>query len=344
MKSSEDVEKVLERFGSDWPSDGSIVDRVMHEIESAPVVTVLANRRRIVMKSLVGLAASLAIVALLWWGVLSDRNSLYAQVMDAAHKARTVHIACFGQLKGEAKPIKFWESWYESGVGFRRDAWDWQYNRQHEASHRCTTCLGNDDSTWTLDRNRDKTVIRSRSRGITKETEQIFTAIDCHARDLQNKGQRYPEGDQTFDGRPCKAYLLTKSNQSDLFPKVDKKLRQLFYLDPQSRLVRVVSQERDGDGWSVTMFNTIGYDEPLGSAFFQPDFRQLAQTLAEGCSGRRHVMGQSRPAEFQFQVAFFGNGQGVFQGFGYLSENIFHLLGAPKIELVRGKTEPFFFL
>ena len=34
MKSSKDVEKVLERFGGEWPNNGSIVDCVMHEIES----------------------------------------------------------------------------------------------------------------------------------------------------------------------------------------------------------------------------------------------------------------------------------------------------------------------
>jgi len=270
MKSSKDIEKVLERFGSEWPSDGSIVDRVMHEIQTTPVVIISPNRRKIIMKSLVGLAASVALVALLWWGAISDRNSLYAQVMDAAHKARTIHITYFAQT-GKGEPVKIWESWYESGVGFRRDQGDRGYNLEHNASRHCTTCLGNEESTWTLAKDKHNTVVRSRGRGITKETEQIFADIDRHARDLQNNAQRYPEGDQTFDGQPCKAYVLSKSNQSNLSLKNDK-LRQLFYLDPQSRLVRVVSQERDGDGWNVKMFNTIGYDEPLGAAFFRPDF------------------------------------------------------------------------
>ena len=88
---------------------------------------------------------------------------------------------------------------------------------------------------------------------------------------MQNKAQRYVEGDQTFDGRPCKAYVLSKPDQSDASLKNDKQ-RQLFYLDQQSRLVRVVSQAREGDGWKTTQYNTIGYDEPLGSAFFQPNF------------------------------------------------------------------------
>jgi hypothetical protein len=266
MKSSKDIERVLERFGSAWPDDGSVVDRVMHEIQSTPVVTISPNRRRILMKSLIGIAASLAIVALLWWGVLSDRNSLYAQVIDAARKAQTIHITHYGQLKGEAKPTKIWESWYESGVGFRRDVCDW-----HHTGRQRTVCLGNRDDTWTLASDRKNTVMHSHGRDITKETEQIFTDIDRPAHELQNNGRRYPEGDQTFDGRPCKAYLLTKSGQSDVPSKADK-LRQLFYLDQQSRLVRLMSQVRDGNGWNATQFSTFGYDEPLGSAFFQPNF------------------------------------------------------------------------
>jgi hypothetical protein len=266
MKSPKDIEELLERFGSAWPDDGSVVDRVMHEIQSTPVVTILPNRRRILVKSLIGIAASLAIVALSWWGVLSDRDSLYAQVIDAARKAQTIHITHYGQLKDEAKPTKIWESWYESGTGFRRDVCDW-----HHTGRQRTVCLGNRDDTWTLASDRKNTIMHFHGRDITKETEQIFTDIARPARELQNNTRRYPEGDQTFDGRPCKAYLLTKSGRSDVSSKADK-LRQLFYLDQQSRLVRLVSQVRDGNGWNATQFSTFGYDEPLGSAFFQPDF------------------------------------------------------------------------
>jgi preprotein translocase subunit SecD len=74
----------------------------------------------------------------------------------------------------------------------------------------------------------EKTVIRSRSKGILKETEQIFTDMDRHAHDLQNNAQRYPEGDQTLDGQPCKTYILKKSDPSNPSLKNDN-LRQLFY-------------------------------------------------------------------------------------------------------------------
>ena len=266
MKSSKDIEKVLERLGREWPNDGSIVDRVMHEVQSTPVVPVSPNRRKIVMKSLVGLAASLAIVALLCWGILGDKNSLYAQVMDAAHKARTIHITYFAQT-GKGEPMKMSESWYENDVGFRTDAYDVQYNIEHNASRRCTVCLGNKDYTWTPIEGRHDTILRSRSRGIADATEQILAAFDRCARGLQNNVQRYPEGDQTFDGQPRKAYM----DRSALSSKTANR-RDLYYLDQQSRMVRVVRQERAGDRWNTTQFSTFEYDEPLGAVFFRPDF------------------------------------------------------------------------
>ena len=109
--------------------------------------------------------------------------------------------------------------------------------------------------------------------GIAKETDQIFADIDQHARDLQNHGQRYPQSDQTFDGQPCEAYLLKKPGGNIHITVQTDKRGNVYYLDPQSRLVRVVTQERDGDRWndhacsipSATTSRSV-------SAFFQPHF------------------------------------------------------------------------
>ena len=95
MKSSKDVEKVLERFGGEWPNNGSIVDRVMHEIESAPVVTISPNRRRIYMKSIVGIAACLAVAIMVWlvpfFFALTPSVTL-AQVEAAVAKQKWLHV------------------------------------------------------------------------------------------------------------------------------------------------------------------------------------------------------------------------------------------------------------
>ena len=37
MNSRVDIEKLLERFGGEWPDDGSIVERVVQEMETTPV-------------------------------------------------------------------------------------------------------------------------------------------------------------------------------------------------------------------------------------------------------------------------------------------------------------------
>ena len=254
MENMENFEKKLATLPLRRPSPG-LADRIRFSKPSRGSFAQF-KRRKILTKFLLAFAATLAACVALWWAIDGNRNnSLYARVIDAAHKARTIHMTSYAKLKGKAEPIKTLESWYESGVGFHRDV----YN-----GRRCITCLGNEDSTWTVDKDRKNTVLRSRSRGITKETEQIFIDIHCHARELQNHGQRYSEGDQTFDGQPCTAY------RSDLSLKTDHR-RELAYLDRQSRLVRVVSQERDGDRWNTSRFCTIAYDESLDSALFQPN-------------------------------------------------------------------------
>jgi hypothetical protein len=263
MKSSEHIEDVLERFGSAWPDDASIVERVMRGIESTPARPNLPKQRRVFMKSLIGIAASLAACFALWWTLEGNNNSLYAQVIEAARNARTIHMTYYGLLGREAKPVKSTETWYEKGVGFRRDVCDFR----HAGGGSATTCLGHGDDVWTLDEKKKNTIIHSH-RGITKETDRIFADIDRHARDLQNNCQRYPEGDQTFNGQPCKAYLPTKPDRRS----EPGTRRQVFYLDQQSRLVRVVSQERKDDYWNSTAFSTIAYDEPFDPALFQPNF------------------------------------------------------------------------
>ena len=102
------------------------------------------------MKSLLAIAASLVACVALWWAFEGNHNSLYAQVIDAARKARTIHIIHYGQLGREAKPVKITEIWYEKGVGFRRDVCDFK----HEGDRSATICLGHGDDVWTLDKER----------------------------------------------------------------------------------------------------------------------------------------------------------------------------------------------
>ena len=170
MKSKEEIEKLLEGFGKAWPEDGSIVEGVMRKIESAPVRRNLPKRRRIIMKSLIGIAASVAVFAALLWGVLGDRNSLYAQVIEAVHKARTFHTIQYAQPKDGAKPIKTTEQWFERGVGFRTEG----LGQIH---------LGNDEYLWTFTKDRN-IAVRSKSDGIDKAMAPIFSNTDQFAQEV----------------------------------------------------------------------------------------------------------------------------------------------------------------
>ncbi len=259
MKSRDDIEKVLERFGNDWPVDGSIVERVMQEIESTPVRKNSQQKRRLIMKCLFATAASVAIVASLWWGFAGNGNSLYAQVMTSVRQARTLHTIQYVQPKNADEPVKVTESWYERGVGFRHE--QPKYVR-----------IGNKEHLWTLAKDR-KVATRSRSDGIEKAMEPLFSEIDQLARQLQDEFERYSKGDRTIEGRACQAYLLTKLDRyGDSRGLITGERRVLVFLGEESRLVRTAHESRDSDDWRTESFSDWKYDEPVDRALFQPNF------------------------------------------------------------------------
>jgi hypothetical protein len=258
MKSQEHIEKLLEGFGKAWPENSSVVKGVMQTIESTAVSPNLSKRRRIIMKSLIGIAASVTVFAVLWWGILGDRNSLYAQVMEAVHKARTFHTIQYAQPKDGAQPIKASEAWYERGVGFRQEGFGFIH-------------IGNEEYLWTFAKDR-KMATRSTSNGIDKATAPIFAEIDKIAQELRNEYERYPEGDQKIDGQPCNAYLLTKLDRYTDSSLKSGERRLLLYLDQQSRLVRGVVQQREDNHYNTESFVSYKYDESIDPALFKPDF------------------------------------------------------------------------
>ena len=258
MKSRDDVEKLLERFGNEWPDDGSIVERVVHEMESTPVRKDSQQQRRLVMKCLFAVAASAAIVASLWWGITGNGNSLYAQVMTAVRQARTLHMIQYVQPKDAEEPVKATESWYERGVGFRDE--QPKYVR-----------IGNREYLWTLAKDR-KVATRSRSDGIENATESLFSEIEQLARQLQKEYEPYPKADRSIEGRTCQAYLLTNFDRyTDSSLKAGQR-RVLIFLDEESRLARSVIESRDGNDWRTESFRDVKYDEPFNRTLFQPNF------------------------------------------------------------------------
>jgi len=264
MKSPEDIEKLLQDFGRAWPDGGSIVERVVQKIETPPPVAA-SKPRRVLMKALIGIAASLALLAASWWAIEGGRTSLYAQVIDGMHRAQTLHIIRYAQGIRGSQQEKMSESWFKRGRGFRSES-----GTQKDTS----VYIDNEEHVWKFITGRN-VVIRSRSRGsIGKASEDLFAKIDQHARELQDHCRRYPEGDQTFDGQPCQAYVVTKVDQHDhlRLPLKLGDFQVLHYLDQQSRLVRTEMREREGTGWRTTTLIVYRYDEPLDPAIFQPNF------------------------------------------------------------------------
>ena len=70
--------------------------------------------------SLLATAASLAVLATLWWTLRGD-NTLYAQALDAIQRARTFHMITTVQPDADKPAERVAESWYERGVGFREE-------------------------------------------------------------------------------------------------------------------------------------------------------------------------------------------------------------------------------
>ena len=153
-----------------------------------------------------------------------------------------------------------------------------------------------------MDRRRPDGIVHASSAGIVKDAEQIFADIEHHARDLQSHGQRFPEADQTFSGDACKAYMAGQPGKSAGGASKVGTRRQLYYLDPQSRLVRMASQEQEGDRWKTTRFYTVAYDEPLDAAFFQPHFGKEFKIVEAGTKGAKPGAAKPKGAVLVYQV------------------------------------------
>jgi hypothetical protein len=89
------------------------------------------------------------------------------------------------------------------------------------------------------------------------------------------KMDRYPDADQTVDGEPCNAYLLTYVYPAG-YPvnpqRKNDRRRSLILLDGQSRIIRSLSKTQSNDGWKVQATTDWKYDEPVDRSLFQPKF------------------------------------------------------------------------
>ena len=260
VKSAKDVEEILQRIGREWPDDSSLIESVMCAIKSTPIRPAISKGRRILVRSLVGLAASalIAIVALWTWDAMNDRQSLYAQVIGSVQKARTLHEIQYVQPKDGGEPVKASESWYERDVGFREEGFG-------------LICVGDEQTMWNYAKDRN-VATRSLSPGIAKAPASILEQIDRIAQQLQSEYTRDSQDDRTINGEPCQAYRLTKLDRyTD--PKLKSgQIRIVVYLNAQSRPSRSENRWKEGDQWKTKSFITFEYDKPIDRALFEPNF------------------------------------------------------------------------
>lgn len=262
-----DVEQMLERLGKDWPERDSIVERVMQGLETMPVRPAKTIRWPTVRRIL-AIAASIAAIIVLW-SVSRSGTSLYAQVRDAVHKARTFQMIITSPAAGEKPEERLLTVSYERGVGFCEE-------QPSEAA------IGNSEGMWRYLKHA-RLAIRSKSAGIG---ELVDRALDSEAPAALKGGkhQRYAAGDQVVDGRPCRAYLVT-SDQGQL----QDSQRTILLLDNQSRITRITTEARAQDRWVVRLINDWKYDVPLDRSLFQASFPADVRVIDADAAFARYV-------------------------------------------------------
>lgn len=253
-----EVEQALESLGRDWPAGDSVVDRVMQGIETESVDVARRSIASWVIGPFAALAASVAVVAGLWW-ILSGGNTLYAQVVDAIKRTRTLHMTATVQPDKKKPPQQVMESWYERGEGFRETVGP-------------TVRLGNQKNFWTYLPD-SKSAIRSESHGIDDVVNRMLDNEMIKAlRDA--KIERDANGDEVEGGRPCRSYVLSNfaSAVEPALQSGKKRLRIL--LDDQSRIVRAFLEDRTDNRWVVQVTYNWKYDVPVDRALFEPRFAE----------------------------------------------------------------------
>ena len=265
MNLRNEIEDVLKQLGNDWPKDDSFVNQVMNKIDddsSTDDSVEVRSQRRISMKLLVAIAASLAVIFTAWWGI-GTRSNLYAQVSQAVRGAKTIQAFRFVQ-KASGEPVAVSKTWYEKGIGFR-------FERDQ------TVRFGNNENMWVHRKSSGKAV-RTSTGDIEKVLAPLFAEVDGIAKQLDREFSRSAKADREINGVLCQAYRLT-----DFKTIVDDNLRNgtarmTVFLDSNVRLVRSVYEVKQGDEW-LKDYTDWKYDEAVEPSLFTPNFGDDVQVV-----------------------------------------------------------------
>jgi hypothetical protein len=273
MNSLADVEEALQRLGNDWPAGDSLVEGVLRGLKPVPLRPAAKTLRWSAVRSVLAVAASVAVIATLC-SVFRSNTSLYAQVRDVIHRARTFQMIIRAPADGDKPEQRLLAVSYERGVGFREE----QSNE---------VAIGNTEGLWRYLAHA-KLAIRSKGTGIADMVDRALdNEIGQALKDA--KYERYTAGDQVVDGQPCRAFLMTKvENQLDQELKAGRQ-RMIVLLDDKSRIARIITEIRSQDQWVVRLLNDWKYDVPLDRALFQPLFPADVRVVDADAAFDRYV-------------------------------------------------------
>jgi hypothetical protein len=233
---------------------------VLHGLETAPQVTPAKPARSRWVQRVVACATALAAVAVLGW-LLRPNDSLFAQVRDAIHKARTFQMVITAPAQPDQPAQVMLGIWYERDVGFREES-------------PAEVVVGNARGTWRYLKD-SRMAVQSRGNGISAMVDRLLDDNDVGRllkNDKHTKHERYQAGDQAVNGEPCQAYLLTQVSPPLDQAFADGKRRMVALLDDRLRIVRILNQVRSGDEWTVQYLHDWKYNVPIERALFEPRF------------------------------------------------------------------------
>ncbi len=209
---------------------------------------------QIVTKSPITKLAAAAVViigvlgAYLFFG--NGQAALYAQVMEAFEKAKTIYAV--GYIFEDGKMKKACELWYQKELGLRME---------EIFQGKTRTKIDNGRNEWEYLQGNDFAIQTESIRKMRMPGE-----ITEPSRYLK-KCTRNPDGDMEIDGSTCMLYIHTHPGDAER-PEV----KSMMWIDEQMRF-RQYEERKLVDGvWQKIEFSIISYDIPIKSELFEADF------------------------------------------------------------------------
>jgi hypothetical protein len=215
--------------------------------------TIPISRWTMIMKNrMTSAAAAAAIIGVfglyLFFG--TDQAILFAQVMEAFEKAKTIYAIGYSFQDGQKK--KAHELWYQQGLGLRVE----------EISHgRIRTRLDDGQHEWEYTEGNEFAVQMESKRKMRLPGE-----ITEPSRYLK-QCTRDPDGDIEIDGSACSLYVHTHPGNGN-----KPAIRSMMWIDDQMRFRRYEEQKFTDGLWRKIESATISYDVPIEPRLFAADF------------------------------------------------------------------------